>query len=178
MILSGLRVFDIRDPEAPEGDRLLQRADPEARPPAFEASNWAMSSPSFVPERGEIWYSDGFSGFYAVRLTNDAWPANAGGGDDGGCNKVVGTRGKDRIRGTAGADCIRGGAGPDKLSGGAGDDRIRGGLGRDSIKAGSGNDTVFAARGSQDRVDCGPGKDTVHAKRGKDRLRRCEKVRG
>ena len=29
-----------------------------------------MSSPSFVPERGEIWYSDGLSGFYAVRLTN------------------------------------------------------------------------------------------------------------
>ena len=29
-----------------------------------------MSSPSFVPERNEIWYSDGLSGFYAVRLTN------------------------------------------------------------------------------------------------------------
>ena len=28
-----------------------------------------MASPSFVPERGEIWYSDGLSGFYAVRLT-------------------------------------------------------------------------------------------------------------
>ena len=33
-----------------------------------------MSSPSFVPERGEIWYSDGFQGFFAVRLTNDVWP--------------------------------------------------------------------------------------------------------
>ena len=32
-------------------------------------SNWAMSSPSFVPERDEIWYSDGLSGFYAVRVT-------------------------------------------------------------------------------------------------------------
>ena len=31
-----------------------------------------MSSPSFVPERNEIWYSDGLSGFYAVRLTNGA----------------------------------------------------------------------------------------------------------
>jgi hypothetical protein len=37
-----------------------------------------MSSPSFVPERNEIWYSDGLSGFYNVRLTNGAWP----GGDD------------------------------------------------------------------------------------------------
>jgi hypothetical protein len=32
-----------------------------------------MSSPSFVPERGEIWYSDGNSGFYDVRLTNGVW---------------------------------------------------------------------------------------------------------
>ena len=31
-----------------------------------------MSSPAFVPERNEIWYSDGLSGFYAVRLTNEA----------------------------------------------------------------------------------------------------------
>jgi len=38
------------------------------------ASNWAMSSPSFVPERKEIWYSDGYSGFYAIRVTNGAWP--------------------------------------------------------------------------------------------------------
>ena len=39
-----------------------------------EASNWAMSSPSFVPERKEIWYSDGYSGFYAIRVTYNAWP--------------------------------------------------------------------------------------------------------
>jgi hypothetical protein len=31
-----------------------------------------MSSPSFVPQRHEIWYSDGLSGFYAVRLTSSA----------------------------------------------------------------------------------------------------------
>ena len=37
------------------------------------ASNWAMSSPSFVPERKEIWYTDGFSGFYAIRVTNGVW---------------------------------------------------------------------------------------------------------
>lgn len=72
MIISGLRIFDIRDPyhprevayfNAPVSPRLI-----------LEASNWAMSSPSFVPERKEIWYSDGYSGFYAVRVTNDAWP--------------------------------------------------------------------------------------------------------
>jgi hypothetical protein len=37
-----------------------------------------MSSPSFVPERGEIWYSDGNSGFYAVHLTNGVWPFTSG----------------------------------------------------------------------------------------------------
>ena len=34
-----------------------------------------MSAPAFAPERDEIWYSDGFSGFYAVKVTNDAWPS-------------------------------------------------------------------------------------------------------
>jgi hypothetical protein len=33
-----------------------------------------MSRPDFVPERGEIWYSDGNSGFYALRVEGDAWP--------------------------------------------------------------------------------------------------------
>jgi hypothetical protein len=40
-----------------------------------------MSSPSFVPERGEIWYTDGLSGFYAVRVTNGRWPFKATGSD-------------------------------------------------------------------------------------------------
>ncbi|MGH9184245.1 MAG: LVIVD repeat-containing protein, partial [Acidimicrobiales bacterium] len=72
MILSGLRVFDIRDPyhpreiayfNAPVGPRIVTAA-----------SNYAMSSPAFAPERGEIWYTDGSSGFYAVRVTNGMWP--------------------------------------------------------------------------------------------------------
>jgi len=27
-----------------------------------------------VPERGEVWYSDGNSGFYALKATNGVWP--------------------------------------------------------------------------------------------------------
>jgi len=71
MILSGLRVFDIRDPFHP---REVAYFNAPTSPRSFpEESNWAMSSPSFVPERKEIWYSDGYSGFYAVRVTNGAW---------------------------------------------------------------------------------------------------------
>lgn len=78
MILSGLRIFDIRDPRnprevayfnAPVRDRVLPVLNQ-----VLPASNWAMSSPAFVPERREIWYTDGFQGFFAVRVTNDAWP--------------------------------------------------------------------------------------------------------
>jgi mannose-6-phosphate isomerase-like protein (cupin superfamily) len=32
-----------------------------------------MASPTFVPERREIWYSDGNSGFWSLRLTNNVW---------------------------------------------------------------------------------------------------------
>ena len=76
MILSGLRVFDIRDPAHPREIAYFNApVTPRILPPGGvnpPPSNWAMSSPSFVAERNEIWYSDGLSGFYAVRLTNRA----------------------------------------------------------------------------------------------------------
>jgi hypothetical protein len=33
-----------------------------------------MSKPAFDPGRRNVWYTDGNSGLYAVRLTNGAWP--------------------------------------------------------------------------------------------------------
>jgi hypothetical protein len=73
MILSGLRVFDIRDPFHPKEIAYFVAAGlPETGDGAVDA--FAMSRPSFVPERGEIWYADGNSGFYAVKLTNGVWP--------------------------------------------------------------------------------------------------------
>jgi hypothetical protein len=110
MILSGLRVFDIRDPYNPREIAYYNApVTPRIVPPVGivpSPSNWAMSSPSFVPERGEIWYSDGLSGFYAVRLTNGAWPvgggAGAGGGGDGRTclarRSPIGPRNVGRVR--------------------------------------------------------------------------------
>jgi hypothetical protein len=40
-------------------------------------THWAMSAPTFAPDRREVWYSDGMYGFYAVRLTNDVWAPSA-----------------------------------------------------------------------------------------------------
>jgi hypothetical protein len=80
MLSSGLRIFDIRDPFEPKeiayfnqpsaitphlGDTPLAELATNLIPPS-----WAQSSPTFVPERCEVWYSDGRTGFYNVRLTN------------------------------------------------------------------------------------------------------------
>jgi hypothetical protein len=73
-ILSGLRVFDIRDPFNPKEiayfNGPIQKTDDTGQPDHA----YAMASPTFVPERAEIWYSDGNSGFYNVRITNGMWP--------------------------------------------------------------------------------------------------------
>ena len=169
MILSGLRVFDIRDPRNPR--EIAYFNAPVTPRDVSDASNYAMSSPSFVPERDEIWYSDGYSGFYGVRLTNGAWPS------PGGCNPIRGKGGADRLRGTAGDDCMRGRGGADRLSARAGDDKLRGGRGRDRLRGGAGRDLIRAARGARDRIDCGPGRDQAFVDPAKDRWRRCEELR-
>lgn len=68
-ILSGLRVFDIRDPMRP---REVAYDSPEQ--PGNKTVR-AVSAPAFSPARQEIWWTDGNSGFRAVRLTNGTWPA-------------------------------------------------------------------------------------------------------
>ncbi|WP_428311814.1 LVIVD repeat-containing protein [Hydrocarboniphaga sp.] len=74
MILSGLRIFDIRDVRHPREVAYYNAPiNPRLLPVPAQASNWPMSRPAFVPERKEIWYTDGYSGFYAIRVTNGAW---------------------------------------------------------------------------------------------------------
>jgi hypothetical protein len=170
MILSGLRVFDIHDPYHPR-EIAYFNAPVRNQGAPLGASNWAMSAPAFVPERNEIWYTDGYSGFYAVRLTNGVWD-----GSGGGCDKFRGTRHRDRLRGTSGDDCMNGRGGPDKLSGRGGNDKLRGGRGRDKLRGGSGDDVIRATRGSRDRIDCGSGRDEVFVDAERDRWRHCEIV--
>lgn len=80
-IVSGLRVFDIRDPEHPREIAYFNGPGNENTPPGInpEGAPYAMSAPAFVPERNEIWYSDSASGFWAVRLINHAWPTTTDG---------------------------------------------------------------------------------------------------
>ncbi len=75
-IASGLRVFDIRDPWNPREVAYFV-APPASSPVVEERTNFAMSKPTFDVERRTVWYTDGNSGLYAVRLTNGAWPAGA-----------------------------------------------------------------------------------------------------
>lgn len=71
-LASGLRVFDIRDPLRPVEIAYFVAPVPPGGP-----ANSAFASASFVPERNEIWYSDSSRGFYALRVTNGAWPQSA-----------------------------------------------------------------------------------------------------
>ena len=73
MVSSGLRVFDIRDPRNPR--EVAYFVPPVLGGP--QGVPWAMSSPTFVPERREVWFTDINSGFFALRLTNGVWPPDA-----------------------------------------------------------------------------------------------------
>jgi hypothetical protein len=77
-IASGLRVFDISDLLHPK--EIAYYVAP-TRPRAeneYAASDFAMSKPAIVPERREVWYTDGATGFYVVRVAPSVWPGSSG----------------------------------------------------------------------------------------------------
>jgi len=76
-IASGLRVFDISNLSAPrEIAYFVAPTTPE--PENFgQPSNVAMSKPVIVPERREIWYTDGGKGLFALRVSADVWPSDS-----------------------------------------------------------------------------------------------------
>lgn len=71
-ILSGLRVFNISDPLHPREVAYFNKPAPNTLP--LKSGSYAMSAPSFDVAHHQVWYADGDSGFYAVKLTNGAWP--------------------------------------------------------------------------------------------------------
>ncbi len=76
-IASGLRLFDISDVTKPREVAYYVAPSKAELENGYDGSNYAMSQPTFVPERKEVWYTDGASGFNVLRLTNGAWPTAA-----------------------------------------------------------------------------------------------------
>ena len=73
-IVSGLRVFDISDLERPKEIAYHVAPTRSRVENGFQNSAFAMSKPALVPERREVWYSDGTSGFNVLRVSDAAWP--------------------------------------------------------------------------------------------------------
>ena len=72
-IMSGLRVFDISDVTKPREIAYHNKPIlPGTATNPNRAGSFAMSAPAYDEQTGDIWYSDGNSGFYVVRLTGSA----------------------------------------------------------------------------------------------------------
>ena len=72
-IMSGLRVFDIRDPAEPREIAYFNKPlMPGKSMYPSKAGSFAMSAPAYDEATGDIWYTDGNTGFYVVRLTDGA----------------------------------------------------------------------------------------------------------
>lgn len=72
MIASGLRIFDISDLRNPVEVGYFNRPiAPGSKPSNPEAQGgYAMSQPAWDRAEKSVWYSDGNTGFYVVRLVN------------------------------------------------------------------------------------------------------------
>ncbi len=84
-IASGLRVFDITDLTAPKEIAYFVAPTRGRFENGFSPSDYAMSQPAFATDQQEIWYSDGTSGFYAVRVADSVWPKDPGKGPASVC---------------------------------------------------------------------------------------------
>jgi hypothetical protein len=73
-IMSGLRVFDIRDPAHPKEVAYFNKPLLPGHDPVYpnKAGAFAMAAPAYDQATRDIWYTDGNSGFYVVRLTRAA----------------------------------------------------------------------------------------------------------
>lgn len=70
-IMSGLRVYDIRDPEHP---KEIAYYNPGTLSPSDETVDWALARPVIRRDLGQIWFVTTFGGFFAVEFENGLWP--------------------------------------------------------------------------------------------------------
>jgi hypothetical protein len=73
-IASGLRVFDISKLTAPKEIGYFVAPPTQRVENGGTQSDFAMSQPAFAPDRREIWYTDGETGFYVLRVSKAVWP--------------------------------------------------------------------------------------------------------
>ncbi len=73
-IASGLRVFDIRNPRQPKEVGYFNKPIVPGSPKPLREGAYAMSAPAWDLRRKQVWYTDGNTGFYAVKLTNGIAP--------------------------------------------------------------------------------------------------------
>ncbi|HKG35895.1 MAG TPA: hypothetical protein VKA89_05600 [Solirubrobacterales bacterium] len=73
-IASGLRVFDITRLRKPKEIAYFVTPTKARFENGYDASDFAMSEPAFAPKRREIWFTDGGTGFYVVRIYRRVWP--------------------------------------------------------------------------------------------------------
>jgi hypothetical protein len=76
-INSGLRIFNIEDPAHPREVGYFISPPNAGTVGGLDGGDFAMSQPAFDPARHDVWYTDATSGFYALHLNNDAWPADS-----------------------------------------------------------------------------------------------------
>lgn len=63
---SGLRIFDISDPERPREVGYFNKPAP--------SGGYAMAQPAWDVPRRQVWFTDVDRGFFAVRLSDGIWP--------------------------------------------------------------------------------------------------------
>jgi hypothetical protein len=66
-INSGLRIFNIEDPEHPREVAYFIS-------PPRAGGDFALSQPAFDPATRSVWYTDATTGFYDVELDSGVWP--------------------------------------------------------------------------------------------------------
>jgi hypothetical protein len=97
-ITSGLRVFDISDLLHPKEIAYYVAPTQPRAENGMMASDFAMSKPVIVPDRREVWYTDGTTGFNVLRVKASVWPSASGAGGGAGRKGclAVGRRGVKR----------------------------------------------------------------------------------